>query len=84
MQHVQVYNDVVYDLLDGLAAADKKAHPAAAGHRKECKQDRGNNLRHQLLQPQDGGGRRVLRIREDGRGRILIPGLSEVGWAVCL
>jgi hypothetical protein len=76
----------VFDLLDptgagnSAAALSSQQQPVAAGgggHGGGAGLGGGRILKHALLQPHESG-RRALRIREDGGGRVIIPGLSEV------
>jgi hypothetical protein len=78
----------VYDLLDpsilgsSTAAAGSQQQSSAqvagvGGYAAGQGAGGGRILKHALLQPQESG-RRALRIREDGQGRVIIPGLTEV------
>lgn len=81
----------MFDLLDSSVLGGPVGNLAAVGGQQQTAAHSvhaGNNaagaglgagrvLKHALLQPQETG-RRPLRIREDGQGRVIVPGLSEV------
>lgn len=69
VSYYEVYNDVVFDLLEG--------HAHTVVHQTAPDVFPSRPLMHSLLVPQPQ--RKALRVREDARGRVHIPGLLEVG-----
>lgn len=61
----QVYNDVVFDLLD--TSHEQQAKPQGQGRSAAA------------AAAAAAAARKQLKIREDGKGNVCIPGLSEVG-----
>ncbi|KAF5827860.1 P-loop containing nucleoside triphosphate hydrolase protein, partial [Dunaliella salina] len=97
----EVYNDLVYDLLSGIAVPvalsnstghlqqsqpQHHSHPPSyqhlhlhQHHQQRLMGAAGNTSKATSSSSQGpaGGARNVLRVREDGSGRVCIPGLAE-------